>query len=45
MILLLDIAEVADSHTGSRLAKVINTILQGYGVEDKVSRLYLNAID
>ena len=40
----LDIAEVADSHTGARLAEAINDTLHEYSVEDKVSKVHLNVM-
>lgn len=37
MSFLLDVVELADSHTGENLARAFQNVLEGYGVEDKVS--------
>ena len=42
--LLLDIVEVAKSHTGVNLAAAFAMILEDYGISDKVKLLMLNDI-
>ena len=41
MSFLLDIVEVATSHTGDTLATAFAKILEDYGISDKVCILYL----
>lgn len=42
--ILLDIVEVADRHTGSRLATEFVKILKDYGIEKQVSKWGINGI-
>jgi len=38
--MLLDLVEVAKSHTGENLAEAFEKMLKEFGVEDKVSNVY-----
>ena len=38
--MLLDLVEVAKSHTGENLAEAFKKMLKEFGVEDKVSNVY-----
>lgn len=38
MSFLLDIVELADSHSGENMAKVLQEVLKQFEVEDKVSK-------
>lgn len=40
-VLLLDIIEVPESHTGERLAKSLEECLEAMGIDDKVRQLSL----
>lgn len=37
MSFLLDVVELAESHTGENLARAFQKVLEGYGVQEKVS--------
>ena len=37
--MLLDLVEVAKSHSGINLAEAFAKVLKGFGIEDKVSRI------
>ena len=41
ILMLLDLVEVAKSHTGKNLAAAFENVLKEFGVEDKVSTSYL----
>jgi hypothetical protein len=41
ILMLLDLVEVAKSHTGENLAAAFENVLKEFGVEDKVSTSYL----
>ena len=41
MAMLLDLVEVPRSHSGANLAEAFLDVLRAFGVEDKVSILYL----
>ena len=38
--MLLDLVEVAESHTGVALGRTFVNVLENFGVDDKVSMLY-----
>lgn len=40
--MLLDLVEVAKSHTGVNLAEAFRNVLQDFGIQDKVSLMLLN---
>jgi hypothetical protein len=40
--MLLDLVEVAKSHSGKNLAEVFEKVLKDFGVSDKVSKFYPN---
>lgn len=40
--MLLDLVEVAKSHSGKNLAEAFEKVLQDFGVSDKVSKFYPN---
>lgn len=41
--MLLDLVEVAESHSGVNLAKAFAKVLEEFGIEDKVSSLIVRS--
>ena len=41
MSMLLDLVEVAESHSGINLANTFAKVLEDFGIEDKVHQLFI----